>query len=300
MGVRRVRPNADYRRCAPSFVGQTFTGHLYFTSCHLQCIEALTGSPHSGVVRRAITAVLVVAGLLGAAIDAGAAPDPAPPSVADKDGGLRFARARVQVRVYDTTVMSVADQTVALRAATGVLAAAGIDISWLICGSSDAAANPADCAAPLTRDELAVRLVRLAGTPSPRGQLSLGYSLLDMSVGGGTLATVYVDRVEWLVSQARDDQDRRRGSWKLEVGSSSEGAAAARVLGFAVAHELGHLLLGTNAHAAAGLMRAVWSRSDLQRTNPADWRFTPVETLAMSRAIRQRQVQMAANIVWTK
>ena len=294
IGSFSTRPNADYRRCAPSFVGRTITGHLYFTSCHLQCIEAFSGEAHSDVVRKAITAALLVAGFLGAAVDAGAAPDPAPPSAADKDGGLRLSRARVQVRVYDTTVMSAADRTVALRAATGILAAAGIDISWLICGSSDAATNPPDCAVPLTRNELAVRLVRLAGTPSPRGQLSLGYSLLDMSAGGGTLATVYVDRVEWLVAQGR------LGSWKLEVGSSSEGAAAARVLGFAVAHELGHLLLGTNVHAAAGLMRAVWSRSDLQRYNPADWLFTPVETLAMSRALRQRQVQMAANIDRTK
>jgi len=118
---------------------------------------------------------------------------------------IEVARARVHVRVYDAAVMPAADQTVALRAATGVLAAAGIDIRWLECGS-DVAANPADCATPLTRDELAVRLVRLAGTSSARGQLSLGYSLVDMSTGGGTLATVYVDRVEWLVSQARNSQ----------------------------------------------------------------------------------------------
>jgi hypothetical protein len=195
--------------------------------------------------------------------------------------------------VYDTTVMSVADQTVALRAATGVLAAAGIDIRWLVCGSSGVAANAADCAAPLTRDELAVRLVRQAGTPSARGHLSLGYSLVDMSTGGGTLATVYVDRVEWLVAQA--SREGRLGSWKLELGSSRAGAAAARVLGFAVAHEVGHLLLGTNAHAEAGLMRAVWSRSELRRHDPADWLFTPTESFAMSRALRQRHVQLAWN-----
>jgi len=246
-----------------------------------------------------------VAGLLGGAINAVAASDSVPPSTVDADGGLRFGRARVQVRVYDTTVMSAADQTVALRAATGVLAAAGIDVTWLICGITDETANPAACTTRLTRDELAVRLVRLAGTPSARGQLSLGYSLLDMSAGGGTLATVYVDRVEWLVAQTRnsqlpipnlqDDRERRLGSWKLEVGSSSKRAAVASVLGFAVAHEVGHLLLGTNAHAAAGLMRAVWSRSDLQRNNPADWLFTAADSLAMSRALRQRQVQMAWN-----
>jgi len=286
-------------------VGRTFTGHQYVTSCHLCSIEALSGGAHSGVVRNAITAAFVVAGLLGAAIDARAASDSVPSSGADTDGGLRFGRARVQVRVYDTTVMSAADQTVALRAATGVLAAAGIDITWLVCGITDVSANPEACTMRLTRDELAVRLVRLAGTPSARGQLSLGYSLLDMSAGGGTLATVYVDRVEWLVGRARnsqlpipnlqDDREGRLGSWKLEVGSSSKGAAAASVLGFAVAHEVGHLLLGTNAHAAAGLMRAVWSRSDLQRNDPADWLFTAADGLAMSRALRQRRVQMAWN-----
>jgi len=68
-----------------------------------------------------------------------------------------------------------------------------------------------------------------------------------------------------------------------------------QLLGFAVAHEVGHLLLGTNTHAAAGLMRAVWSRSDIQRNHPADWLFTAADSLAMSRALRQRQVQMAWN-----
>lgn len=267
-------------------MGRTFTGHQYVTSCHLRCIEALTGGAHSGVVRNAITAALVVAGLLGVAIDAVAASDLVPPSAADTDGGLRFGRARVQVRVYDTTVMSVADQTVALRAATGVLAAAGIDITWLVCGNSDRSANPEACATRLTRDELAVRLVRLGGTPSARGQLSLGYSLLDMSAGGGTLATVYVDRVEWVVSQARNSQPPT---------PDSQGVPAIQILGFAVAHEVGHLLLGTNTHSAAGLMRAVWSRSDIQRNHPADWLFTAADSLAMSRALRQRQVQMAWN-----
>ena len=283
-------------------MGRTFTGHQYVTSCHLRCIEALSDGAHSGVVRNAITAAFVVAGILGAAIDAFAASDLVPPSAADTDGGLRFGRARVQVRVYDTTVMSAAEQTVALRAATGVLAAAGIDITWLVCGITDVSANPEACTTRLTRDELAVRLVRLAGTPTARGQLSLGYSLLDMSAGGGTLATVYVDRVEWLVSRARNSQlpspnsqgapPNHPGSWKSDVGCACDSAS---VLGFAVAHELGHLLLGTNTHAAAGLMRAVWSRNDLQRNDPADWLFTAADSLAMSRALRRRQVQMAWN-----
>jgi hypothetical protein len=229
-----------------------------------------------------MVAAFVVAGLLGAPLDALAASDSTAPSAADIEGGLRIGRARVQVRVYDTAVMSAAGQTVALRAATGVLAAAGIDVIWLVCGNSDVVANPDACAAPVTRDELAVRLVRLTGTPSARGQLSLGYSLLDISAGGGTLATVFVDRVEWLLAQTGPEG-------RLPVTA---------LLGFAIAHEVGHLLLGTNVHAPAGLMRAVWSRSELQRNDPADWLFTPADGVAMSRALRQRHVQMAAN--WAK
>jgi hypothetical protein len=224
------------------------------------------------VVRNAITISLVMAGVLAPALDVAARPH---------EAGTRtfeVARARVQARVYDTAVMSAADQTVALRAAAGVLAAAGIDITWVVCGSGESGASPAPCAAPLADDELAVRLVRLAGTPSARGELSLGYSLVDMPTAHGTLATVYVDRVEWLASQARCD--------------------GAKVLGFAVAHEVGHLLLGTNAHGATGLMRAVWLRSELQRNDPADWLFTTRESLAMTRALRRREVHMAGTVAW--
>jgi len=232
-------------------------------------------------VRNANTIAWLMAGLLTSATDVAAGPEAVPYT-------FQLDRARVQVRVYDTAVMSAADQTVALRAATGVLAAAGIDITWLPCGRAEASTNPPACAAPMAHDELSVRLVRLAGTPSARGELRLGYSLVDTTVAEGALATVYVDRVEWLVRQAGYD------------GATVRGCYGAMVLGYAIAHEVGHLLLGTNHHGSAGLMRAVWSRSDLQRNDPADWLFTAGESLAMSRALHQRQLQMATNITWTK
>ena len=153
----------------------------------------------------------------------------------------------------DHGMMPAADQTVALRAAAGVPAAAGIDVTWLVCGEGASPSNPRMCEIPLGLTELALRLVRLPGVPSARGQLQLGYSLVDTRVAEGKLATVYVDRVHWLAAQA--------------------GADTAVVSGFAIAHETGHLLLGTNAHSASGLMRAVWSRAELERAERADWRF---------------------------
>lgn len=36
------------------------------------------------------------------------------------------------------------------------------------------------------------------------------------------------------------------------------------ILGITLAHEIGHLLLGPERHSATGLMRADWSRGDLE------------------------------------
>jgi hypothetical protein len=173
---------------------------------------------------------------------------------------------QLTVRVYDMTKVPAADQTVALRAAAGVLAAAGIQTAWVVCSSDTAAAG---CEMPLAGTEISVRLARLPAEPNEHGMLQLGYSLVNTQAGAGTLATMFVDRVEWLANQA--------------------GADAATVLGFAIAHEIGHLLLGTNAHAASGLMRAVWSRHQLQHARTRDWLFLPAEASRMQAALFERE-----------
>jgi hypothetical protein len=173
--------------------------------------------------------------------------------------------AHLKVRVYNAAVMLAADQAFALRAAATVLAAAGIDTSWLPCG--DVASDPTAtvCNRPLDPSELSVRLVRLPGTASARGELQLGYSLVDRTAGAGTLATIYADRVAWLAGEA--------------------GADMPTLVGFAIAHEVGHLLLGTNAHSGSGLMRAVWSRAELRRNDTADWLFGRSEAARMRSSV---------------
>jgi hypothetical protein len=117
--------------------------------------------------------------------------------------------------------------------------------------------------------ELSVRFVQLAALPSARGELQLGYSLVDRAARAGKLATIYVDRVRWLARQA--------------------GVDTAMLVGFAIAHEIGHLLLGTNAHGSSGLMRAVWSRTELRRGDAADWSFAPSEAARMRSSLLRRE-----------
>jgi hypothetical protein len=69
----------------------------------------------------------------------------------------------------------------------------------------------------------------------------------------------------------------------IQRKAEEEGINAARLLGFAIAHEIGHLLLG-RAHSEQGIMRANWTSNDLRRAAQGQLRFT-VEQVRRMRAV---------------
>ena len=153
----------------------------------------------------------------------------------------------VVVRTYDTAGVS---STVLERARGGVdqlLNAVGIQPVWRNCRTGS-------CMDPPQSYELEVRIAN-ATRLSPDD--SLGSSAVDLSQQAGTLATIYEDHVRRLAGSADGDEGR--------------------LLGRVIAHEIGHLLLGTSRHGPAGLMRARWQADDLRRNLPCDWRFSPEE-----------------------
>jgi hypothetical protein len=157
----------------------------------------------------------------------------------------------VVVRTYDSAGVS---STVLERARAGVdrmLNAVGIQPVWRSCFTGL-------CAEPPMLSELEVRIAN-ATSSSPRD--SLGTSAVDLSQRAGTLATIYQDRVQQLARAAGVDEGQ--------------------LLGRTIAHEVGHLLLGTSNHARVGLMRARWQVDELRRDRPFDWRFSPEEGSGM-------------------
>ena len=56
------------------------------------------------------------------------------------------------------------------------------------------------------------------------------------------------------------------------------------MLGATMAHEIGHLLLGSNAHSARGVMRARLKREEVGQAARGDLRFTAEQAEAIRKA----------------
>jgi hypothetical protein len=65
---------------------------------------------------------------------------------------------------------------------------------------------------------------------------------------------------------------------KIDEVAWRAGGRSARILGHTMAHELGHLLLGANAHSPSGIMRGDWSPEDLMFMRSGELTFTLLQS----------------------
>jgi hypothetical protein len=174
------------------------------------------------------------------------------------------------VRVYDNVGVSAGEMESALAAAHSILKEAGIAVTWRSEEGQD------------RQEGQNALIVRIVETPPTSVPSSLGFSVVDVKRGAGTLATIFLDRVHALSSQA--------------------GADSGVLLGRAMAHEIGHLLLGTTHHAERGLMRGVWTTIDLRKDQPWDWFLSREDGARMRRglAARLRRPQEPAAVIAQK
>jgi hypothetical protein len=181
--------------------------------------------------------------------------------------GLHAEAPRAVFRIYDTASGDVAKRAAAIRTAAAIVEAAGIDAEWHDC-SRDGADYP--CRSVRRKGDLIVRIMPtfVPGVGSAPGtiptrlaldgsDLQLGSAAVDPHTRTGVMATIYHDRVQTVAQRAGLDYNR--------------------LLGRAIAHEIGHLVLRSSGHRASGLMRAVWTDEELAENRPEDWLFaTPV------------------------
>jgi hypothetical protein len=181
------------------------------------------------------------------------------PLSAQSPGGLT-------VRFYNSANLSIRDVERAQQVAEPILRDAGLDVLVRHCGGPTTVDRIIDrCHDLLRPGDVVVRLI-----DAPKYQLALGPHVFGVAhlvrgTGGGRLATLYSNRI--IEAAARV---------KVETGT---------LLGRVLAHEVGHLLLGTNAHGETGLMRADWTDEMLHRGEARDWRFSIGEAVAMQHGL---------------
>jgi hypothetical protein len=177
-------------------------------------------------------------------------------------GGVSAAAVtaeRLCIRIYDIAGVDAKDRGRAVKRAGEIIRGTKVPVQWRDCSPKAFAADPA-CATPPAAGEFIVRLVKGAAGDAR----TLGEAFVDTAKGTGVLATVFVDRVEAFAAAAKTD--------------------VLSVLGRVIAHEIGHLMLGSNDHADTGLMRATWSHETSSRDRKEDWQFSRSELAR----IRQR------------
>jgi hypothetical protein len=176
--------------------------------------------------------------------------------------------ATIIIRSYNSFGVPAADLAAARQDAEAILEQAGVSVVWEECWVGGPGPKPAAsrCEEPVGGD-IVLRLQKTRNADRSKF-VSMGFSLVGTADAMPFLATVYVDRV---ASVAR-----------------GAGADSRRVLGLAIAHEIGHVLLNSNTHAVSGLMRADWSRHELRRTDSAAWSFLETEAADLRSAAEVR------------
>jgi hypothetical protein len=179
------------------------------------------------------------------------------------------------IRVYDMAQVDPRERADAIKQANEILADAGVMVDWRDCGRR-ADGEPAGCEVHRGRADLVIRVMHGGLDSDTEMAHALGFSVVEANTGAGALATVFVNRVEPVARRA--------------------GADRATLLGRTIAHEVGHLLLGTNEHSEEGLMRELWTDVELARNRRQDWVFAPEDRQRL-RAILQQDVQTATRLI---
>jgi len=169
------------------------------------------------------------------------------------------------VRLYNTSGIPAAELMAARRAAESILRDISPDVVFRHCGRPVAPPDTVDrCDESLKASEVVVRVINAPAFNTSLHPEAFGVTYVVRATDRGWLATVFSDRIDQAASRV--------------------GVERGTLLGRVMAHEVGHLLLGTHYHGEAGLMLAEWPDGMLARKG-AEWRFSIFEVARMRRVL---------------
>ena len=184
----------------------------------------------------------------------------------DRTGNGAESRLGISVRVQDYAHVAPKILNEAQREATNILSETGIGVAWVECTGTGLPSEPT-CAQPFRATDLALRILpQSMAERLPLNGDAFGFAAVSTDDRPSFLASVLYHRVEDL--------------------ARTLGHSRAAMLGYVMAHEIGHLLLGTNSHSPLGIMRARLTREDLLR--PLGFNSGQAEVIRAQVGVRSR------------
>jgi hypothetical protein len=181
--------------------------------------------------------------------------------------GGRSADFRLVVSVFNDAEVDAVSLAKAEGQAAKILRHAHVEMNFLDCkkGGSERCLQPDD-------GHFALRIVRRSRNLWSE---AFGVAFLD-EVGHGTQADVFFDEVQRLGTNAKVD--------------------VSELLGHVIAHELGHLILGSHAHSASGIMSPRWEAAELNQLVKGNLLFNPAQAEVMRKRMRTTAAFEAASL----
>lgn len=192
------------------------------------------------------------------------------------DAEMPQPEVKIEILVYNYAGLPTVTLAGAERETARIYQRAGIRTEWRDCPlRPDEAAQFPGCLVPITPTRLSLQIL-------PRGMAerdglyrdTFGSALYPEDGGFGMTALVCAPC-----------------AGQLAKGREEIHAA---ILGSVMAHELGHLLLGSGSHGATGLMHTPWHSQELERISQGLMRFTSWESERMRAQILARAGQREA------
>jgi hypothetical protein len=166
--------------------------------------------------------------------------------------------SQVTISVYNDAEVPADTLRQAEMEASYVFRQSGIEVKWLNCPlPAEGPDDPVHCVTTDFPEHLHLRIVRRSLNLNG---ITLGISYLSAD-GIGCYADLFYERAEQIHENSH-----------LNL---------ATILGHVAAHEIGHLLLGTNSHASSGIMRARWESEELASASKGTLSFSTAESRQM-------------------
>jgi hypothetical protein len=165
--------------------------------------------------------------------------------------------AIITVLIYNPAAVPERTLARAEKTATAILTTAGVSLIWRSARAEDADPRPA---------EIALHL--LPGRPPRLHADAAGFAVLRQDPAGESYAGISYPAV-------------------VDTANWTDGEVPV-VLGAALAHEIGHVLLASGSHSAAGVMSARLRAPEVFAASRGELRFTPREAARIQKEAMRR------------